>query len=119
MRKIKLIKCDFSGCSECYENICSSCSDWEEVSEETFLLLKSWEGQRTLSANGVFLVVLEDVTHTVDDYIKDITQFVQKEKDRLEKLKKQEEKRRAEAKTKRDIAKIEKARKLLKERGEL
>ena len=119
MRKIKLIKCDSCGCSECYEYVCSSCSDWEEVSEETFLLLKSWEGQRTLSAGGVSLVVLEDVTHTVGDYIKDITQFAQKEKEKFEKLKKQEEKRRADAKTKRDIAKIEKARKLLKERGEL
>lgn len=126
MRKIKLIKCESYGCDECYESACSSASDWQEVSEETFTLLKSWEGQRTLSVNNVRLVVFEDVSDKVDDYVKDITEFVQKEKARLEKLEQEEKQRKAKAKAKRDASKakkeaeaIEKAKKLLMEKGQL
>lgn len=126
MRKIKLIKCESYGCDACYETTCSSVSDWEEISEEDFKLLKSWEGQRGLSINNVRLVLFEDVTNKTIEYIKDVKEFIKKEKERCAKLLEEEEKRKAQAKAKRDLAKakkeaaaIEKAKKLLREAGEI
>lgn len=126
MRKIKLIKCESYDCDACYETACSGVSDWEEISEEDFKLLKSWEGQRALNVNGVRLVVFEDVSNKVTEYIKDVKEFIKKEKERCAKLLEEEQKRRAQAKAKRDLAKakkeaaaIEKAKKLLREAGEI
>lgn len=98
----------------------------KKYQKKIFKLLKSWEGQRALNVNGVRLVVFEDVSNKVTEYIKDVKEFIKKEKERCAKLLEEEQKRRAQAKAKRDLAKakkeaaaIEKAKKLLREAGEI
>lgn len=120
---IKLIKYvgPKSYCYECgsYENYNHDMSEWHEVDDEEFEFLTSSEGQRILQKNNTSIVVLEDITskETVQGFVTDIKEFVKKEKkkeaDRIASFEKRERTRKENAEKK----KIEKAQKLLKDKG--
>lgn len=120
---IKLIKY-FGPKGYCYE--CGSCedfnhdmSDWQEVSSEDFLFLTSNEGKNVLEKNRTSIVVLQDITSKdmVQGFVHDIKKFIESEKKkeivRMEDKSKREKARIENAEKK----KIEKAQKLLKDKG--
>lgn len=119
MPKIKLIKIHDGSY---YDDISVSQSDlsgWEEVSQIDLDFLQSPQGYALLTKQRVRVVILEDVTskETIMEYIKDIKNFIQKEKkqqeERQKKYAENESKRKAAAEKK----KLEKAKKLLEKSG--
>lgn len=125
MPKIKLIKvydagisCDY--CDRYVKDIATEeMSPWQEVSESELKWLQSWEGRLQLGKKNVSIVILEDITsrETIDGFITDIKKFVKdqavKEEERKIKQKEAEMKRKEKAEQKQ----IEKAIKLLEQKG--
>ena len=120
---IKLIKY-FGPKSYCYEcgspeNYEHDMSEWHEVDDEEFKFLTSSEGQQILRKNNTSIAVLEDITskEKVQGFISDIKEFIEsekkKEKARTDAFHERERTRKENAEKK----KIEKAQKLLKDKG--
>ena len=89
--------------------------EWEEISDEDYETLTSWEGQRYLSLNNMYLALLKEETKNCNLHIKNIKDLISKEKA----AKQAEENKKILAKEKARLRKIEKAKKILKESGEL
>ena len=123
MPLIKLIK--YFGprgyCYECgsYDGFNNDLSEWQEVSDDDLEFLTSSEGQRILQKNTTTVVVLEDITskETVQGFVSDIKKFVENEKKKEEARIAAFDRREKTRKENAEKKKIEKAQKLLKDKG--
>lgn len=126
MKKIKILKLEYLNDRRSYYNyddieILRSITDWEDVSDEDFdYLVNTNEGARYLRNNNFVLYLMpENQQKLIEDSVKNIIRDIeQEEKKTQECLRKQKE---AEAKVaeKKRLKAIEKAKKLLKESGQL
>lgn len=89
--------------------------DWEEISDEDYATLTSWAGQRYLSLNNMYLALLKEETKNCNLHIKNIKDLISKENA----AKQAEKDKKIRAKEKAKLRKIEQAKKILKESGEL
>ena len=128
MPKIKLIKVYDTNCNYGdYDQIVSytsELSDWAEISDKDLIDLKSYKGSMALTGPNYKIVIIEEDTHNILNYIKDVKSFIKKMKDDDEKRKKElelqkikkEEAALAKKKAKEDKEVI-RAQKLLEEKG--
>lgn len=123
MKKIKLLKVTSTKqvCGNCYEDIlCDKVdvlSDWEEISESDFNMISEHYNKVNYESEGYRVILIEDCTKNATSFIKNIKEEILREK----KEKEQREKKRKETELKRKQAaeakKIEKAKKLLEQKG--
>lgn len=119
MPNIKLVKLNDHYDFEVHQYMSTSMSDWVEVTDQELADLISYAGRYKLGEEGVKVIVLEDITskQNVQDYIHDVKKYIAElnkaEDDRKRKIA-------ADAKKKKEASearKIEKAKKLLEDKG--
>lgn len=125
MKKIKILKIENLNNPRNYDyddiEILRSITDWEDVSDEDFdYLVNTSEGARYLRKNNLVVYLMpENQSKLIEDSVKNIVLAIElEEKKNQEYIRKQKE---VEAKIaeKKRLKAIEKAKKLLKESGQL
>ena len=112
MRKVKIIRVYGERCYDCDHKIpLDDFSDWEEVSEEDYEWLKKW------AQHNYDYMLYDDVTSQpfIQEKIKSIKVFVQKQKDNEERDRIARELKKTEAEKKRQQKELEKKQKMLEQ----
>lgn len=121
MFKIKIIQTlygQYSDYSDC-EHLVRSITEWEDVSEEDYNYLTSRSGQEYLKSKGLCLLVMPPQEEIIPKTIREIKKAARKlEQEYAEANRKRQEAAEKVAEKKR-LKAVEKAKKLLKEAGEL
>ena len=123
MKKIKILKLEFFGewCQDDYiSEIARSVTEWDDISDEDYNYLMSYDGKKYLKKNSLIVVSMpENQQEIISNTVKGIIDSIEQEEKKMRALQKKQKEAEAKIAEKKRLKAIEKAKKLLKESGQL
>jgi hypothetical protein len=123
MKKIKILKIEFvrdNNCDYYGDEVTRSVTNWEDVSDEDYNYLMSYDGEKYLRKNKLIVISMpENQQEVISDTVKGIIRDVELQEKKMQALHKKQKELEAKAAEKKRLKAIEKARKLLEKEGQL